>query len=116
MTSKEGLRVLLVDPHEATRRTLLAQFEQIEPIWLAGGLCELCRSGVKSGEIHPDVTVVVANDDLGGAATLIRASWRRSRGPGSGGDAFQRHQGDREPGQKVARARSSPCQLRMSRS
>lgn len=73
MTSKEGIRVLFVDPHEATRRTLLAQFEQMEPIWLAEVCVSYVGAASRAAEIRPDVTVVVAGDDLGGAATLVRS-------------------------------------------
>ncbi|SIO65409.1 pilus assembly protein CpaE [Singulisphaera sp. GP187] len=68
-----GVRVLLVDPHEASRRSLLAQFEQLGSIWLAEVCAAYSVAVQRAAEIRPEVTVVVADANPDEAAKLIRA-------------------------------------------
>lgn len=69
---KEGIRVLFVDPHEASRRSLLAQFERMESIWLAEVCVTYAVVARRVAEIRPEVTIVVADEDQVEANRLIR--------------------------------------------
>ena len=69
---KKGIRVLFVDPHEESRRSLLAQFERMDAIWLAEVCVAYAVAARRVAEIRPEVTIVVADEDKGEAAKLIR--------------------------------------------
>lgn len=66
---KDGIRVVLVDPAQASRQVLIHQLEAAAPIWLTE-ICVAYRiAAARIAEIRPDVTIVVAdaNPDQAGA-------------------------------------------------
>ncbi|WP_406696834.1 AAA family ATPase [Singulisphaera sp. Ch08] len=72
MAMKDGIRILFVDPHEESRRSLLAQFEQMDPIWLAEVCVAYSVAAKRATAIQPEVTIVVTDADQEKAAKLIR--------------------------------------------
>jgi pilus assembly protein CpaE len=67
----DGIRVLLVDPNRESRQTLLEEFDQLAEVWLAEICAAYPAAAGRVVEIHPDVTVVVADTDPAAAAALI---------------------------------------------
>src|SRR4051794_30689356 len=69
---KDSIRVLLVDTHEESRRTLLSQMEPMDSVWVTEVCVTYPAAAKRVAEIKPDLTVVVVDVDQGEAANAIR--------------------------------------------
>jgi pilus assembly protein CpaE len=69
---KDSIRVLLVDTHEESRSSLLAQMEQMDTVWVTEVCVTYSVAAKRVAEIKPDLTVVVVDVDRGEAANAIR--------------------------------------------
>lgn len=73
---KDGIRVVLVDPVEASRQSLLQQLEAMESIWLTEVCVAYRIAAGRVCELRPNVTVVVADANPEQAAEVIASILR----------------------------------------